>query len=254
MKKTIGWIMTLLLLLCSFSGCSDLETVAGETRYWDFDETVSALQIEFSAGDLKIVQGNSFCLESNHKHLKASVTDNCLSIYESKKILAGNYDGVTIIITIPPDTVFTAASVSTGAGRVKIDTLQANTIDLELGAGKVDIGNIYARTASHIRGGAGQLTIEKGYLHNLDLEMGVGELNFCAQLLGESHLKLGVAETYLQLLGSPDQYSISLNKGIGSGTYNGKPMDGGKAYGSGPNSIVIEGGVGSVHIGFEIAK
>ena len=58
------------------------------------------------------------------------------------------------------------------------------------------------------------------------------------------------AAPLVRLLGSPEDYRIRLDKGIGSATMDGKALSGGSTLGSGQHSIDIDGGIGSIRIQF----
>ena len=57
-------------------------------------------------------------------------------------------------------------------------------------------------------------------------------------------------EAELTLLGSREEYRIQFEKGIGSGTLDGKEMSGGSVYGGGENRLDIDGGIGALRIHF----
>ena len=100
--------------------------------------------------------------------------------------------------------------ISAGAGTVKIDTLSAEKLFLDLGAGEVNIEELTAKDSAKINGGAGELN--------------------------------------LTLLGSPEDYRITLDKGVGEATLDGKKMQDGEVYGSGDTRIDIDGGIGALHL------
>ena len=47
-----------------------------------------------------------------------------------------------------------------------------------------------------------------------------------------------------------DDYFITLDKGLGNATINGKNMSGDTTYGTGENKLDIDGGLGSIQIDF----
>ena len=102
--------------------------------------------------------------------------------------------------------MFDKAMIDTGAGKVEIETLACDVLELSLGAGKADIKNLTANSNANIDGGAGELNIDGGKLCNLDLDMGVGKLTLKSRIEGKSDLDYGVGETDLILLGSKDDY------------------------------------------------
>jgi hypothetical protein len=90
--------------------------------------------------------------------------------------------------------------------------------------------------------------VHDGILQNLSLEWGVGRLDLTAALSGESDLVLGVGESNITLIGSPDDYTLDVDEGIGSITID--RASGSDHGGNGQNQVEIEGGIGSASISF----
>ena len=67
---------------------------------------------------------------------------------------------------------------------------------------------------------------------------------------GSNLIGLGIGAVDLNLTGSPVDYQIRLDKGIGSATMDGKSLSGGSTVGNGANRIDIDGGIGSISIHF----
>ncbi|MBO4992206.1 MAG: hypothetical protein J6E42_08640, partial [Firmicutes bacterium] len=77
---------------------------------------------------------------------------------------------------------------------------------------------------------------------------GVGEVNMVSSLKGKSKIDYGVGELNLTLVGEPEDYTISLDKGLGSAIIDGKEMGDGAVYGDGENSVEIDGGIGELNV------
>ncbi len=230
------------------------DDISGEEKSYSLSQQIESLQIDLSAGSLEIRVGESFQLESNHKYLKVTETEGNLKISETKKFHHGSFSDVHITLTIPEKTHFSTANISSGAGTVEIQYLQADQCTLDLGAGEVTIAYLQIHKEISIDGGAGKLTLRRCFLQNLDLDMGVGELNVYGQLLGDCDLNFGIGQANIFLTGSPDSYQISFVKGLGDAKLDGEEMQDGHIYGTGPNQIHVEGGIGSIAIQFEKAK
>lgn len=257
--KSCAMVLAVFLIVAIISGlCSVTGAItgladgssAGEMKTYPIGETPEKLSLEIGAAALKIVTGDCFSVESNHKDLIVREEDGTLKISEKKVALSFSGESVTVILTIPQGFVFADASLETGAGKVDIDALSANTLDLDLGAGAVDIGTLNAKSRAKVSTGTGKLTIRDGQLHDLDMDMGVGKLEFTGQLTGTNDLNLGVGAAELNLKGSPEDYQIRLNKGLGSVRLDGKPLSDGCTVGEGAHRIDIDGGVGSISIQF----
>lgn len=243
-----GIFMALGSLSFFFSG-NGTEAI-GEMQIYDIEGEISSLSIELSGARLKIVTGNAFSVESNHKYISVNSENGKIRISETKKFFGFSTEGVTVILNVPKDFVFDDVNIEAGAGKVEIDTLSADVLELSFGAGEAEIKNLTANSRAKIDGGAGELTIDGGTLCNLKLDMGVGELTLKSCIEGESRLNYGVGEANLTLLGSLEDYKIEIDKGIGEAKLSGESMKDDSVYGSGENFIEIDGGIGAINIEF----
>lgn len=225
-----------------FNGNKDL---VGDIKSYSVSSDISALDIEIGAAELNIKIGDKFDIESNLKDLKVQEKNGKLIISQKERWFNISSEAAVLNIYIPENTEFKTADIATGAGKVSIQKLQAEEIDLELGAGAVIIENLISRRSADIDGGAGALTIEGGEIYNLDLNMGVGDLKLTGKLLGEADLDYGIGKTELNLIGNDYyDYSVILNKGIGKTTINGNAISDGTVFGKGKTKIEIDGGIG----------
>ena len=246
----IGGIITgLASISLVFSGTST--DVIGEMQEYPIDDAeISSLYLELGGAELIIKTSDKFSLESNHKYITVSTDSGRLYIKESKKPFFIASKGASVILTIPKESVFNEATIKTGAGKVEIEELEANILMLSLGAGEVEIQKLTANTRADIDGGAGEVTIKSGLLNNLDFDMGVGAMSLKSRVLGSSSFDFGVGEANLTLIGSRDDYRIKIDKGIGEAKLESESMSDDSFYGNGNNYIDIDGGVGSIYIGF----
>ncbi|MGN1133508.1 MAG: DUF4097 family beta strand repeat-containing protein [Oscillospiraceae bacterium] len=222
----------------------------GEMQVYPIEEEISSLSLSLSEAKLKIKTAEKFSVESNHNYISVKADNGKLTIGETKKFFATSPKGATVILSIPKDFVFDDAMINTGAGKVEIETLSCDVLELFLGAGKADIKNLTANSRADIEGGAGELKIDGGRICNLGLDMGVGELTLKSRIEGQSRLDYGIGETKLTLLGSREDYQIEIDKGIGEAKLQGESMSDDSVYGTGENRIEIDGGIGAINIEF----
>lgn len=233
-----------------FGGLFDADSVADTLTVYSVASQVHTLKVDIRVADFTIETADRFSVESNLKNLKIEEKDGVLTVTE-KKTYAANYSNAVLKLYLPSDCVLDEADLVTGAGKLTVETLSAERLHLELGAGAVKIDELNASREAEIDGGAGKVEIRSGTLTDLDMDMGVGQLDLTAAVLGSSSLELGVGETRLTLLGAKEEYRISLDKGIGSATVDGEEMRDGEVYGSGVNRIDIDGGVGAIKVKFK---
>lgn len=242
----LGGVFSVLGLFAGFFGS---DAVTEDTKTYTVSSDIRNLEVKINAADFTVKQGDSFCVESNLKHLAVKEENGVLTIRETQKFSKA-YTGAVLTLYIPADTVLETASITTGAGRLTADQLSAAAMHFEFGAGEVTIGTLTATSNADIDGGAGKITISGGALHDLDLDMGVGQLNLTAALTGESEFDLGVGESNITVIGNKDDYKLDMEKGIGDITVNGKSISGLKEQGIGSHRIEISGGIGAIHLAF----
>ena len=248
MKKILFCLMLMILAL-PLVACGKRDAVMDEAKTYEISSEIHSLKIELSAADFVIREADSFSVESNLKYLSVTEKDGVLRIVDEAN-RHGNYkNGPMLTLSVPSGTKFRDVHIFTGAAKMTVDTLSARSLDLDLGAGDVKIGSLYINSEADIDGGAGAITILDGEISNLDLQMGVGSLNVTVALRGDSDLEMGVGESSLTLLGSKDDYTVEIEKGLGSITVDGESVSD-FGSGSGESSVDIEGGVGAIHLNF----
>lgn len=220
----VGAVASVPLLVSDGDGIGEMKTYA-------VTEAVKNLEIDLRGARLEIKTGDRFAVESDHKYLKVENADGTLAIKEDRPAFGFYSEGAQVTLMIPDNFTFDKAAVSTGAGTVKIDTLTATT-------------------RASINSGAGELRIGGGELAGLDLNIGVGEADLESRLTGNCSIDYGVGELNLTLTGTPDDYCITLEKGVGKATLDGAKMSDDVVYGDGEASIEIDGGVGDMKIEF----
>lgn len=232
-----------------FGGSLGDEGVSDTVKEYTVGSQIRDLEIEINAADLTIQYAQDFRVESNLAYLDVSDENGCLSITETRK-KGLRYEDAMLTLYIPEGFAFEEVEINTGAGELTAEVLNAGALTLDLGAGKVEIGQLNASEEAVINGGAGAVTISGGVLNDLDLDMGVGELDMTAALLGESELNYGVGKAELTLLGTKEDYTVTFNKGLGSAVIDGRSVDDGAMVGTGTNRVEIDGGVGASKVSF----
>lgn len=247
-----GIAISVLRVILLFGGFANTGSVVlDEAQAWTFHETIDSLKVDVAAVDLTIQQGDAFSVETTGRYVTCEQKGGTLTVKETRRGWFGTSRTGSLTITIPAGQSLNKADISTGAGIVKLDLLQADTLELELGAGEVTLNGLDIARRTDIDGGAGKITVQDCRLTGLDLDMGVGELTLTAALLGESDMDLGIGAADLTLTGSAEDYRIRINKGLGSVKLDGENMKENTFYGNGANRLELDGGVGDVSIRFE---
>lgn len=248
MKKYVTLFFALMFTML-LAGCTE-NAVLEEIRVYPIGSDVHSLEIQIGAADFAIKQADTFSVESNLKYLSVSEENGVLSIIDEAKKWA-EYEGPVLTLYMPTDMMYETVNISTGAGKLTAEALSTESLKFQLGAGDAYISSLSVTSEADIKGGAGEITIDGGAIHDLKLEMGVGELNLTAALLGDNDLTFGVGESNLTLLGSKDEYTIDLEKGIGSIAVDGETISDFDGLGNGQNHVEIHGGVGAIDLEFQ---
>ena len=246
---TVSIIGGILSMFGLFGGYFGGDAVTDDIKTYTVSSDIKSLEVKINAADFTIKQGDSFSVESNLKYLTVEDKNGVLTIRDTKKFIR-TYTGAVLTLYIPADTVFDKANITTGAGRLTVDNLSADTMNFELGAGEVAIDTLVASSDIDINGGAGKITISGGALHNLDLDMGAGQLNLTSALTGESDFDLGVGESNITVIGNKNDYKLDIERGLGNITVDGTSVSNIKGQGNGNNDIEISGGIGAINLKF----
>lgn len=229
-------------ILKEFTGNKNVELV-DETR--DFDE-LSGLNLNISSSNLTIKsEGDSYRLETHNipKTAKIECKNDVLEIKNEKNLKSES----SITIYVPENVQLSRINLEIGAGNVEISNIEATNIDFSFGAGNVNIQNLKSENPT-IECGAGQVKLENTELTEAKLSAGVGKLIYSGHLNGESRIECGVGDVEMNLEGGKDNYSIKVQKGIGNIKINDESVADNSTTGEGPNKIYIEGGVGDINI------
>lgn len=187
-------------------------------------------------------------VESNSEYIESWQDGNTLNVVEKTHTHWPWNEKSEVVIYVRKGVKFDQVELVVKAGTLNIEELAAAELKLELGAGKTYIGNLRTTSKTRIDGGAGLVQIRGGELRNLDLEVGAGKAEVTARISGDSAVEAGVGKLELNLIGEEDDYKMTIDKGIGSVTLDGRKLEDGGIYGQGENLLKIESGVGAVEI------
>jgi len=231
------------------------EKTPGEAKELISAVTSSSIDIDVGSTNIIIVisrEAEGISVKTDNEYISASLSDSgkTLKIKEKSRLFNSTSYITETVITIPENIALENVSIDAGAGNIDIEKLTAKKLDMDLGAGNVDILYLDISEKADIDGGAGSISVKGGAVHNMDIDMGVGELSLLASLYGKNDIDCGVGKTDITLLGSKDDYKITLNKGIGAISVDGASISNGSTYGSGSNRLTIDGGMGEIKVAF----
>lgn len=212
-------------------------------------EKISSIDIDVTAVHVIFKESDIFKVETNNKYIKYDINRGKLLLKEAKHDLLTKNKMGKLVIYLPRDVLFDKSVLDLGAGKVDIKVLKTKELDLDFGAGEVEIGNLIVTDEAYINTGAGKVKINYSEIHNLDLDLGVGDFSLTSKLRGKNEIDAGVGKLKLNLLGTIDDYSIEVEDGIGQIKVDDKRVKDGN-YGRGNSIIELDGGVGSIDINF----
>lgn len=215
----------------------------------EINDNALLLDIDVKSSNIMIKRGNDFKAETNSKYINSKQDNNKLYISERDHNYLNNKN-IDLVIYIPEDYIFDYVSIDAGAGKVYIEELSTKKLDLDLGAGKLEAKNLLVIDDFELSGGVGDLIINDSNINNLDADLGLGKFEMISKLTGNNKIDSGVGKVDLKLVGTLEDYQISLDSGVGRASLGDLKMEDGNTYGSGINKLDINGGLGSIDIMF----
>lgn len=212
---------------------------------------ITQLDIDINYANLIIKTGDTLKVETNNKNIDYQEKNDKLIIKEKKYNWFKTKNESDLIIYVPNNYSFNDISIEAGAGKVNLENINTKKLELDLGAGKAIISNLVVTQSSEIEGGAGEINIKNSSINNLDLDCGAGKFTLNSKLNGNNKIDAGIGKLDITILGNREDYKIIVDKGIGTAKIDSESIKDGKVYGSGLNSLTIDGGVGSININFK---
>lgn len=219
-----------------------------QNQTFEVASKVANLKIDVSSAEVVIETGEEFLIETNNQYIGVRQKNKTVTIEEKEYSILKHKFHTKLYVTVPDDFTFEFVEIDTGAGKLDIEALMTNRLDLDLGAGRVSIEKLNVYDEVSVDGGAGEIEIKGGELHNLDLDMGVGRVSITSKIIGNSEIDAGIGEVEFYLLGSFSDYCFEIDKGIGEIIINDEKMADDTVYGTGNYKFTLNGGVGSIQI------
>lgn len=228
---------------------------SGQSNNWTSsdvaEQQIKSLDLNVKATNVRLRQaddGELVRIETNNEYISSWTSDGVLNVVEKSHGLLGWGGTGEVVVYLRKDARLENVKLEIGAGSLTIEKLDAKWIDLNLGAGRTEISSIKVTDGAKIDGGAGVLVIQDGDLRDARIDLGAGKAEITAKLTGHSKVDSGVGKVELNLSGNEKEYTIKVDKGLGSVTLNGTKLSDNAVWGSGSNDIEIESGVGAVEI------
>ncbi len=180
-----GWIIFGVSFLANIDGefgkeSSIIETAEGDEQVHIYTESevkeINKMEINVKYAETYITKTNNSFITIKGKdlggnYLEANLINGKLKIKEEDK-WSWNKKMGQIQIFLPETMFLNELDIETGAGRLNMDDIYAKKFELNHGAGNLEISNSEF-TRAEIKAGAGKAEIESCVLNNLKLKAGV---------------------------------------------------------------------------------
>lgn len=162
-------------------------------------------------------------------------------------------DHSEIILYVPKDFVFERMDMELGAGAMDLGDIRAEKLDLEVGAGQITAGCLAVEELL-VSAGMGEIIIEDIQTQKLDAAVGMGNLQAKGMVTEKVSVECAMGNINLRLEGMETDYDYEIACGMGSvtigeNTYNG--LDNEKSVNNAADrKMDVECAVGNVEIQF----
>ena len=230
----------------------------GDVREYSLGSDVKSLNIEMGGYFFEIVDSadDSFYLTTEDAEKFQCYVENgvlYLKVVNANMISIGVSIEKRIILSIPKDQFFEEVELELGAGQVNLDNLRADKVSLKVGAGQIIGQNIQAGKLE-VSVGAGQVELPGMNVDILDVEIGMGELVGSGAIQKSADLECSMGNLELRLSGREQDFNYQMevaagNLTLGRSSYGGLAQERHIQNGADKN-MEIECSMGNVSITF----
>lgn len=233
----------------------------GDIHNLELSVNVGTVKIEEVPSQQGIHVEVQYQKENSKREVRVSQKDGTLKIEEDEaswkqiNTISDNNDRVRVILQIPEDMNFKNVELKNSAGEIVISSvLRAEDIRIIVDAGEVTAekevqasGKLYAEVD------AGEIDFNGLRAEKLELVSGVGEIDVEKADAKEIVLDNGVGELNINLSGEEEDYSYTIDCGmgdveIGARSYSGLGTT--KKVSGGSKTVDIDCGIGEVNVDF----
>ena len=196
-----------------------------EEKYSD----IKNIEIKDIIGELHIKVGSDFKVEGHNvtEGFKAKVSKNgSLEIRENGSGRIFNWfsnrsSTSKIVLYLPENFKAGKVLIKGGVGKITIDYLYAEELEIAVGVGNVYGNKIYAEEVD-IDGGVGDITLRDVILYDMDVDTAAGDLYIEGDIFGDNKINIGVGKVRIDLNGDQMNYKLDIDSGLGKVKVNGK--------------------------------
>lgn len=218
-------------LIALFTGISNADATADDLKTYAVPQDVKNIVIDINAANLSIKKGESLSIESNINKLDILEKNGTLKIKE-KRFFGLFYGSAVLTITVPENASFESLSIKMGAGNITAESV-----------------NVTKGTV--IESGIAKISVNGCSFNNLNLDSGVGGLDFNSKVAGKFEVSTGIGESNITLPGKKSDYSVDVDKGLGSIIVDGEKVSELETKDGNLCKIEVDGGIGNISLNFK---
>lgn len=240
---------------------NDYETYSFEKSY---DSGIENINFDIDCGDIRIVEGDNLKLEVKDaivNTVKESIKNNTLTVTQNNpkkangnftfsifghSINSNNSIDTEFTLTIPKGTKFNKIEFENNVSNITAYELTCESFLCDIDVGEVDIDNLNCEKTK-ISSNVAQVTFKNANINDCDITSDVGDIKIKGVVTGTNKFSTDVGDLELELIGDVENYSFSVDKGIGSAEINGKRASSFENE-SAPNTFDITHDIGDVDI------
>ena len=252
--KTFAFILAAIVIISMLGGIYalcitifDLFQSNQIENQFQYDSLMSSLDIDLKTANLEIKLGDKLLVSTTNKYVTTYQNNNNIVIQEKKHSILSK-DNNKVIITVPDNFLLDIVEIDITSGSIKIDKLETKRLNLDLGSGTTKINNLLVTDKTKIDCGSGKFLLNNGNLSNLNLDAGLGDTILNTKIIGNSNIETDIGKLELNLIGSINDYELTIDKGVGSIKLNNESLKDKSVVGTGNNYLLIEGGIGLTSI------
>lgn len=189
--------------------CADVVVKMGTMQ-----EIIVEAEVDVDAEYVSEISGDKLCIRYQWKH--------------GEKYIIKDADTAHITVTLPREKKLTAFELKLGAGRASLQEteLDCGRIGVETGAGKIRAGKVNADEYIDVEIGAGSVELASVQARALKVECGVGGFGMHGMVQNGLTVDCGVGHCDIDLQGRETDYNYDISCGIGKVSLNGNRMSG----------------------------
>ena len=224
------------------------------------DESQGITKLQVQAGgcvmEIRVSEDDCFRVEADGmRKFQGYVEDNTLVIRGNSKVSngEGNLNG-SIDLYVPEGYSFDNVTLDLGAGSLTVEEMQTDSLEANVGAGKMAFGRLYADQAT-LDCGAGQMTAEELNSRLLEVSVGMGSVRLTGDVTERLTGDCAMGELKLTLAGEQTDFNYDLSCGmgalkVGADSYNGMAQEK-QINNQAAKNMELDCAMGSVVVEFE---